>query len=388
VLRQAQHEGLGGEAVGSGNHLDGLQQLPLAPQDPHPEPVGGRGSGTTLKAQPSQVQTGESGPVAIVGAGVAGLTLAVTLAEQGVPVTLYDRAPTLGASAASWLAGGMLAPHCEAEKADAAIVAPGLAAIDWWSARVPGVERRGTLVVALSRDAGEVSRFARRTSGGERLDAAGVAALEPDLAGRFAAGLFFADEAHLDPRLALQALAERFVALGGTLSLNTAVDPKRLGAEKGGQIVDCRGAAATDPALRRVRGEMLILSAPGVSLSRPVRLLHPRHPLYVVPRGRGLFMLGATEIESAAAGPITARSVMDLLNAAVALHPGFGEAAIAETGAGLRPAFADNLPRIGEGAPGLSLNGFYRHGFLLAPAFATAAADRLLADVPGHRRVA
>jgi glycine oxidase len=371
------------------NHLDGLQPQPLRrePQDPHPEPVEGRGSGTTRDdGELTPSRWSRERPVTIIGAGVAGLTLAVTLAERGVPVTLHDRAATLGAGAASWLAGGMLAPHCEAEKADAAIVAPGLAAIDWWAARVPGVERRGTLVVALSRDAGEVARFARRTSGGQRLDATGVAALEPDLAGRFPAGLYFADEAHLDPRRALEALAERFVGLGGTLALNTEVGPEQLAAETGGRVIDCRGAAADDPNLRRVRGEMLILHAPGVSLSRPVRLLHPRHPLYVVPRGHGLFMLGATEIESAATGRITTRSIMDLLNAAVALHPGFGEAEIVETGAGLRPAFPDNLPRIGEGPAGLSINGFYRHGFLLAPASAGAAADRLMADAT--RRVA
>ncbi|BDA85280.1 glycine oxidase ThiO [Aureimonas sp. SA4125] len=327
------------------------------------------------------------GAIAIVGAGVAGLTTAVTLAERGMPVTLYDRTARLGQGAASWLAGGMLAPHCEAEKADASIVAPGLAAIEWWADRVPGVERRGTLVVALSRDAGEVARFARRTEGGELLDAAGLAAIEPDLAGRFAAGLFFADEAHLDPRTALEALAERFIALGGTLVMNAAVDPVHLAVGKGARVIDCRGSAAPDPALRHVRGEMLILHAPGVSLSRPVRLLHPRHPLYVVPRGKDVFMLGATEIESAAAGPITARSIMDLLNAAVALHPGFGEAAIIETGAGLRPAFPDNLPRIGRGAEGLSLNGLYRHGFLLAPSFAERIADEIRAAA-GPRRVA
>ena len=70
---------------------------------------------------------------------------------------------------------------------------------------MPGqVHRRGTLVVASGRDAGELDRFARRTSGWEWLDEAAIAALEPDLAGRFRKALFFRREAHLDPRQAQQ----------------------------------------------------------------------------------------------------------------------------------------------------------------------------------------
>ena len=379
AFRQAQHDGPGERGPLEFHNLE------------DPEPVGGRGPGTPPQRFDSPLGhtregaagfTGEdtrgTHPVAIIGAGVAGLTTAVALAERGLVVTLYEQAESLGGKAASWLAGGMLAPHCEAEKADAAIVVPGLAAIDWWASRVPGVERRGTLVVALSRDADEVQRFARRTTGGQMLDAASLGTLEPDLAGRFSNGLFFADEAHLDPRAALQALAEKLVAFGGTMALGNAVDPEAVWADFGGRIIDCRGSSASDPQLRLVRGEMLILRAPAVSLSRPVRMLHPRYPIYVVPRGRGLFMLGATEIESASTGAITVRSAMDLLNAAVALHPAFGEAQIVETGAGLRPAFPDNLPRISKSKSGIAVNGLYRHGFLLSPAFAEEVAARVM----------
>src|SRR3546814_16401633 len=79
---------------------------------------------------------------------------------------------------------------------------------------------------------------------------------------------------------------------------------------------------------------MLLLSCRDVSLSRQVRLLHPRIPVYVVPRGNGLYMVGATMIETGSAGPITARSMMELLNAAYALPPAFGEAELVETGVG------------------------------------------------------
>ena len=63
---------------------------------------------------------------------------------------------------------------------------------------------------------------------------------------------------------------------------------------------------------------------------------------------------------------------MEFLNAAYAVHPAFGEARIVEFGAGLRPAFPDNRPRVVVDERRITVNGLYRHGFLLAPALAEA----------------
>ncbi|WP_048645595.1 glycine oxidase ThiO [Nitratireductor soli] len=319
--------------------------------------------------------------VLIRGAGVAGLTLAHELARQGVAVTITDiRADAAGG--ASWLAGGMLAPWCERESAEAPVLTLGRVAADWWDSALPGppprhVTRNGTLVVAPARDVGELARFAARTGGHDWLDSAGVAALEPDLAGRFQRGLFFPGEAHLDPRRALVALRHRLVAMGVKVHFGSET-VFRADVE-----ADCTGMAAQDAALRGVRGEMLILHAPDVTLSRPVRLLHPRIPLYIVPRADQRFMVGATMIESDDPGPISARSMMELLNAAYSLHPGFGEAKIVETGVGIRPAYADNLPRVTRTQRGVRVNGLYRHGFLLSPAMARQAAAMILSvEVP------
>jgi len=130
--------------------------------------------------------------------------------------------------------------------------------------------------------------------------------------------------------------------------------------------------------LRGVKGEMLLLRLREVSLCRPVRLLHPRVPVYVVPRAGGLFMVGASMIESDESVRISARSMLELLSAAYALHPTFGEAEIVEIGTGVRAAFADNLPRLRREGSTLYVNGLYRHGFLLAPALARRAAEVLL----------
>jgi glycine oxidase len=120
---------------------------------------------------------------------------------------------------------------------------------------------------------------------------------------------------------------------------------------------------------------MLDLRCRDVCLTRSIRLLHPRSPLYVVPRGDGLYMVGATSIESASRGPASARSVMELLGAAYALHPAFGEAEVIEIGVDARPAFPDNLPRAWREGDRVFVNGLYRHGFLLAPALARQAAE-------------
>ncbi|MER8974089.1 MULTISPECIES: glycine oxidase ThiO [unclassified Mesorhizobium] len=309
--------------------------------------------------------------VLVKGAGVAGLTAAFELATRGAAVTVAETRHSLGGNA-SWFAGGMLAPWCERESAEQSVLDLGRNAADWWDAATPDqVTRAGTLVVAAPRDSGELDRFARRTSGHRWVDEDEIALLEPDLAGRFRRGLLFPDEAHLDPRQAMAALHDRLAAMG--IEFRFGADA-RLGSGFGRQI-DCTGMAAIDDRLRGVRGEMLILRTPDVSLSRPVRLLHPRFPLYVVPRTDHQFMAGATMIESQSAGRVTARSMMELLGATYTLHPAFGEAEIVETGVGVRPAFPDNLPRVEARESTVAINGLYRHGFLLAPAMARQAAE-------------
>ncbi len=311
--------------------------------------------------------------ILVKGAGVVGLTAALELTERGFSVEVFDISTEVGRGA-SWYAGGMLAPWCERESADEAVIALGQSALDWWDEATPGlVVRNGTLVVAPARDRAELSRFAARTRNYRLVAEDEIGELEPDLAGRFRQGLLFADEGHLDPRLALLALHQRLVAMGVAFHLG------REGVAEADfdRVIDCTGHAqvGTLPALRGVRGEMLYLSTGEVSLSRPVRLLHPRIPLYIVPREPGRFMVGATMIESQDDGPISARSLMELLNAAYALHPAFGEAKVIEMGTGIRPAFPDNLPGIEENGKTLHINGAYRHGFLLSPAMAKQAAD-------------
>ncbi|WP_159712797.1 glycine oxidase ThiO [Geminicoccus flavidas] len=315
--------------------------------------------------------------VLVTGAGVAGLTAAHAFAERGCTVRIVEQGEALGAASCSRFAGGMLAPWCERESAEERVAELGQEALAYWPKVHPATLRHGSLVVAPRRDERELDRFDRRTARHRLLDADGLAELEPDLAGRFGRALFFPDEAHLDPRAALPSLAGRLEAMGVPIRFGTEVTEPPSDIDL---TVDCRGLAAGDllPDLRGVKGEMLILRCPDVQLSRPVRMLHPRFPLYIVPRRNGLFMVGATMIESAERARVTARSVVELLNAAYTLHPAFGEAELVEIGADARPAFPNNLPRVRREGGRLFLNGLYRHGFLLSPALARIAAEFVL----------
>ncbi len=94
-------------------------------------------------------------------------------------------------------------------------------------------------------------------------------------------------------------------------------------------------------------------------------------------------MIGATTIEREDDG-VSVRSALELLTAAYALHPAFAEARIVEIGSGLRPAFPDNLPRVVTGDARITVNGLYRHGFLLAPALAELTVAHVLHGRTDH----
>jgi len=309
---------------------------------------------------------GES-PVTIIGAGVAGAWQALLFAQAGHAVTLHERSDAAMALATSHFAGGMLSPWCEAETSEPVISRLGIRSLDLWREHFPQTPFNGSLVVAHPRDRSDFERFARLTSGHRRLDALALSEIEPSLEGRFREALFYPDEGHVEPRRVLPELHARIANAGGTIKFDSDARAEQLD----GIVIDCRGLAARDtqPQLRGVKGEMIVVETSEVELARPVRLIHPRWPLYVIPRGDGRFMLGATSIEAEDSG-VSVRSALELLGAAYAVHPAFAEARIVEFGSGLRPAFPDNLPRIAIDKQKISVNGLYRHGFLLAPALA------------------
>jgi glycine oxidase len=317
--------------------------------------------------------------ITIAGAGIFGLWQAITLARVGHDVRVLERCADPFADTASQYAGAMIAPYCEGESAEPIVRDLGLKAARLWKENYPGLIHNGSLVVASPRDQTELRRFARQTTGHTTATADQIAELEPDLAGRFASGLFFADEAHMPTPEALHDLLSLARAAGAQFHFGREWDGT-VDADCDA-VIDCRGIAARNDLkdLRGVRGERLLIETQEIKLSRPVRLLHPRFASYIVPWGDGRFLVGATLIESDDDRDITVRSALELLGLVYALHPAFGEAQVVEMTAGVRPSFADNIPRVvtAGGNKIIRVNGAFRHGFLLSPIMAEVVAGHL-----------
>jgi glycine oxidase len=312
--------------------------------------------------------------IAVLGAGIMGLSTAYALSKRGHDITIYDPAG-FPAHNASFIAGGMLAPFAEIEHMNASWIKAGLHGISLWQnfALTHDIEfaQRGSYLVAHKDDHYILERFKSHLP--EQAGSYKCAEeIEPALKERFAAGLFIPSEAHLNPTKAMKALCETIDAAFITQSKN----PEDL-EQKFDLVIDARGLGANDEDLRGVKGEVLIVRNTEFTLSRPVRLMHPRYPLYVVPRAGNIFMIGATQIEAEEAPHITLRSAMELMSALYALSPTFGEAQILETLSGVRPSYPDNLPRLKRRNNIIQANGLFRHGWLLAPVLAESIGDQL-----------
>ncbi len=326
--------------------------------------------------------------VKIIGAGILGLWQALMLARAGFSATVLDSSSEPFSDSASRYAGAMLGPDCEAESAPDIVRTLGHEGIKMWRDVYPGVVNAGSLVVAAPRDLSELKRYQSQTQGSERVDAERLAELEPDLGGRFSRGLFFAEEAHVATPKAMAFLMHAATEAGAEFQFATKVSSQDVDVRDSEVVVDCRGLAANHDLadLRGVRGERVLIKSDDVTLLRPVRLLHPRHPLYVVPWGDGRYVVGATVIESEDNGPATVRSALELLGLAYSLNPAFGEAEIIDIGAGVRPAFPDNVPgiQVRDNGRKIFVNGAFRHGFLLAPVLARAVVGILEVGESNH----
>lgn len=333
--------------------------------------------------------------IAIVGAGVLGRLLALAFHRKGWIVSLYDRGDRSGSASCSWSAAGMIAPYIGMKDAEQTATVLGEYAIEQWPVWLESLiapvyhGENGCLAVAHPRDARELETLFQRIADLSQHDdlmtectAPDIAELEPELAGRFHRGLFFPFEQHIDNHHLLRVLGDTIEAAAINWFDRTEVtrlEPRQVTSLRGTEtydwVIDARGlgAAADLPGLRGVRGELLHLHAPDVRLTRPIRLMHPRHAIYIVPRADQRYVVGATLEDSDSRAPISARSVMELLSAACTVHPGFGEARLLETVVDLRPTLPNNLPRITPQQGLISINGLSRCGLLVSPALVDIA---------------
>lgn len=339
--------------------------------------------------------------IGIAGAGIMGRVLAWQCLRAGFNVTLFDKSAIEQGDAAAYTAAGMLSPYCEVESAEPLVFELGMQSLSLWSALATelnediGFQQQGSIIVAHKNDYADYQHFNHLVHDKitptqdqlKQLNHAQLALLEPELADRFNQATYLPEEAWLCPSKTMSVLAKQLLANNVEWHQHCDVisitERTICSTEKDYHfdcVIDSRGLGAKKdwPELRGVRGELICLQAPDVNIKRLVRLMHPRYPLYLVPKGYDdLYIIGATQIESSDTGPISVRSSLELLSAAYSLHAGFAEARIVDTRTNCRPGLNDNLPQINCSDGIIRVNGLFRHGFLLSPVLGKEIIHRL-----------
>ena len=313
--------------------------------------------------------------IAILGAGIMGLTAAHSLSPAGHEITIYDPKGFPNKKGASYIAGGMLAPYAEIEHMPLEWVAAGLAGIEFWRQfsehHNTGFHQNGSLLIAHKEDQYVLDRFKGHLPA-ETQKLVRPQELEELLPAKFTNGVLLHEEAHLSPYNTLKSLCDVLRNEGVTM-IEESKEPQDI-TKDCDFVIDARGMAINDPELRGVKGETIVVRNPEFTLSRALRLMHPRYPLYIVPRGHGVFMIGATQIESEGES-FTLKSGMELMSALYSLHPSFADAEVLEMNVGIRPSYPDNLPRLTLEGNVIRAGGLFRHGFLLSPVMAECISD-------------
>jgi glycine oxidase len=351
----------------------------------------------------------------VIGAGLIGLACAWRASRRGLSVLVVDRAPEPGAGA-SCVAAGMLAPVTEADFGEEAPLRVNLAGRERWAGFAAeleevgglstGYRETGALVVAADRDDAESLRRLHDFQRSLGLDARWLPPsrcrrLEPGLSPRIAGGILAPQDASADPRATVAALAAAVEEVSLGLEVESIVhDGTRVtgvrtaaGTVACGQVVVAAGAwsSALDPAgagppVRPVKGQILELrvrGGPAEPLERVVRT--PR--CYLVGRGDGRVVLGATVEEQGFDTTVTAGGIYGLLEAAWEVWPEVAELELLGARAGLRPGTPDNAPVVGHGElDGLIwATGHWRNGVLLAPLTGDLVAELLMGgSLPGE----
>ncbi len=354
-------------------------------------------------------------PLAVVGGGVIGLSVAWRAAAAGFEVTLFDPAPGRGAS---WVAGGMLAPVAEAWPGEEDVLCLGEESLRRWPGFAedlraegadPGLSEAGTVVAGADRaDVEQLIVLARYLASLGRevtvLSGRELRRTQPGLGSSLSGGLLVPGDLAVDNRRLLDALIDaatgRGVRFESTPVTGVGGNEVRTGdsTREFAHVVLAAGAWSSrlHPELaervRPLKGEILRLRARRASLPPPhrtVRAVVEGRPCYLVPREDGELVLGATQYEAGFDSTVTARGVRELLENAERVFPAVAEYELVETSAGLRAASADNLPYIGALTDGvLAATGHHRNGLLLAPVTADAVVALLTGVEPPASAVA
>ena len=383
---------------------------------PHGVPPGvppGRRPRAPVRSGRTLVAVGASPPAVIVGGGIAGLSTALELAGRGFEVTVLSRDAS---AAATYAAGGMLAPQSERLDGDSPLLGLAVAARDYYPGWVRSLEAASGVDVGLCASGGflapamegdAVHRWRPPAAGGTSLwlDRPAAAAMEPLLAPEAVGGWWFPQDMSVDPRAVHKALLSACAAAGVTVCEGSAAVALELAPHGGsvravrladgtvmptpGPLVIANGAWAREllpVPLQPIKGQMLTLTPPpAAAVATPAGRGALRRVLfgeqcYIIPRRDGRVVVGGTvEPEAGFDTRVTAGGIAQVLSAAVRTVPALAEYTLTETWAGLRPCTPDLLPLLGP-TPWTNVNlaaGYHRNGILLSPLCAKLVADSI-----------
>lgn len=335
-------------------------------------------------------------PIIILGAGLIGRLLALSCVKEGYQVTVYDQGTSSVKESAAYTAAAMLAPLAESVATENNIIEMGIYSLKRWPEMMKSLskpvffQQNGSLIVWHSQDQSLGKHFQSQLTKTqasfpseflyEKLDREKLKQIEGEIDHRFREALYLPNEGQLDNRELLDALLEDAVRLGVQFYWESSKEINDFKDTSYFKLIDCRGLGAKKSlqTLRGVRGEVIRVFAPEVNLKRPIRLLHPRYPIYIAPKDKQMFVIGATEIESEDNSEVSVRSALELLSAAYSLHSGFAEGRIVEMNAQCRPSLPNNGPIIAKINERIfTINGLYRHGFMISPAILDAAMEMI-----------
>jgi glycine oxidase len=331
------------------------------------------------------------GSLAVVGGGVIGLSVARRAAGAGWSVRVHRT----GEFGASWVAGGMLAPHSEAWPGEERLLRLGLASLQMWHgdfmSGLPAdvITARESLVVAVDpADVADLRTVGQWLAGqGHPVTWESAARdVEPMLAQGIRHGFRAVTELAVDNRAVVAALQVDCERLG----VQWDAPVNELAAVDADTVVIANGidAPALWPGLqvRPVKGEVLRLRWRKGCMPVPQKVIRARvhgRQVYLVPRADGV-VVGATQYEHGRDIAPEVTGVRDLLNDACAVMPALGSYELAECAAGLRPMTPDNLPLVGRlDERTLVATGHGRSGFLLAP----WTAERIASELNEHNEL-
>ncbi len=350
------------------------------------------------KAVPPSTVTTRAPDVVVIGAGVAGCSVALRLVQQGMSVVVIERG--IPGAEASSAAAGILGPQWEAEgpgpmldlSLKSRALYPAFAdEIRALSGIDIGYTRSGLIELSMD-DVGDRA-LAERASwmGGRGLDAevlgpALLREVEPRLGPRVRQGLRFANEGHVHARNLARALAQAAAVAGATFLQGRYVrrvttDGDRVtGVELDGESLAAgavvvaagswsgliEGAGVPAAVVRPARGQMVAIE------TRPPLFRHVLAPIgggYLVPRSDGIVLGGSTLEMVAFKKEVTVSGLAGILAMVQMVVPDLGDAAVVETWSNFRPATPDLVPVLGRaGLDRLYLaTGHHRYGILLAP---------------------